>query len=156
MNAWFAGLNERERRFVALGAIGAAVLLVIAVVMPLYGGVSKAKQRVERKQADLAWMQSVAPQVASAPAAIAPASQQSLIVVIDSSAREAGLSGALTSSEPAGNGGFRVRLEKAPFDLVVAWMARLSEQHAVSVDSATFERAGAPGVVNAGLVLHTR
>jgi type II secretory pathway component PulM len=156
VNAWYAALSERERRFVALGAAGALVLLLVAVVMPLYGGVAKAKQRVERKQADLAWMQSVAPQVASAPAAIAPASQQSLIVVIDNSAREAGLSGALTSSEPAGNGTLRVRLEKAPFDLVVTWVARLSEQHAVGVDSATFERAGAPGIVNAGIVLRTR
>jgi len=156
VSAWFTALSERERRMVTLGAIAAAVLLLIALVLPLYGGVAKAKQRVERKQADLAWMQSVAPRVASAPAAVAPANQQSLIVVIDSSAREAGLSRSLTSSEPSGNGGLRVRLEKAPFDLIVAWVARLSEQHAIGVESATFERAGEPGVVNAGLVLRTR
>jgi general secretion pathway protein M len=157
MREWFTALSERERRFVTFGAIGAAVLMLIGVVLPLYGGVAKAAQRVERKQADLAWMQSVAPQVASAPAAaVAPASQQSLIVVIDSSAREAGLGNALTSSEPSGNGGLRVRLEQAPFDVVVAWVARLSEQHAVRVESATIDRAGAPGVVNAGLVLRAR
>ena len=32
--AWFQGLGARERRFVAGGAIGAAVLLVFAVLLP--------------------------------------------------------------------------------------------------------------------------
>jgi type II secretory pathway component PulM len=77
-------------------------------------------------------------------------------VVVDRAAREAGLGTALTSSEPSGAGGLQVRLEKAPFDAIVGWLARLSEQDGIRVDSATMDNSGQPGVVNAGIVLHTR
>jgi general secretion pathway protein M len=150
---WYQTLNERERRFVAVGCAVAAVVLLVALVS-LDRGVSHAAARLAREQRDLAWMQSVAPQLAAAgPAVSAPASQRSLIVVVDNSAREAGLGTALTSSEPSAQGGLRVRLDKAPFDALVGWLARLAEQHGVRVESATIDGAGAPGLVNAAIVL---
>ena len=36
----------------------------------------------------------------------------------------------------------------------MTWLARLSQQNGVLVDSATIEKAGAPGIVNAAIVLH--
>ena len=74
-------------------------------------------------------------------------------MLIDSSARESGLGKSLTSSQPTGEKGLRIRLEKVPFDAMVAWLARLSQQHGVRVESAEIETAGETGVVNAGLVL---
>jgi type II secretory pathway component PulM len=47
-----------------------------------------------------------------------------------------------------------VRLEKAPFDALVGWLARLAQQNGVTVDSAVIEKSGAPGLVNANIVLH--
>jgi type II secretory pathway component PulM len=47
----------------------------------------------------------------------------------------------------------RVRMERAPFDGLVAWLARISQQHGVRVESAEIEQAGEPGLVNASLVL---
>jgi type II secretory pathway component PulM len=47
----------------------------------------------------------------------------------------------------------RIRLEKVPFDALVAWLARLSQSHGVRVESAEIESAGETGLVNAGLVL---
>lgn len=79
-----------------------------------------------------------------------------MLVVVDRAAREAGLAKSLTSSEPSGAGGLQVRLEKAPFDSVVAWLARLSEQEGIRVESATIDNAGQPGIINAGVVLHVR
>ena len=76
-------------------------------------------------------------------------------VVVDRAAREAGLGESLTSSEPSGAGGLRVRLEKAPFDIMVGWLARLADQHGVRVESATIDSASEPGLVNAALVLRT-
>jgi len=48
-----------------------------------------------------------------------------------------------------------VRLEKASFDALIAWLARLSQQNGIRVDTATIENGGAPGIVNAAVVLHT-
>ncbi len=156
MKLSFESLSERERRMVVFGGIAAAVLLVLAVILPLDRAVARAEARVERKQADLAWMRSVAPELAAAgPAVRAPGATtgESLIVIVDRAAREAGLGSALTSSEPVGPGNLRVRMEKAPFDTLVAWLARLAERHGVQVESATIDNAGQPGLVNAGIVL---
>jgi len=153
--AWFQTLNERERRLVAAAAAVAGLVLLYALVS-LDRGVARAEARLAQKRQDLAWMQSVEPQLAAAgPAAAAPASQRSLIVVVDNSAREVGLGTALTSSEPSPQGGLRVRLDRAPFDTLVGWLARLEQQNRVRVESATIDGAGAPGLVNAAIVLRT-
>ena len=156
MSFSLATLNERERRMVIGGGIVAAALLLIVIVLPLDRNVSRAHQRVSSKQADLAWMRLVAPELAGAgPAASRPATSGSLVSVVDRTAREAGLGEALSSSEPSGAGGLRVRLDKAPFDIMVGWLARLADQHAVRVESATIDSATEPGLVNAAVVLRT-
>lgn len=157
MNAWYQNLAERERRFVLFGAPVAALIALMLVLVPLHRKASQAEERVATKSTDLAWMRSVAPALASAgPVPEAPATQESIVVIVDRAARESGLATALTSNEPAGDGGQRLRLEKASFDMMVAWLARLREQHAVRVVSATVETAGEPGIVNATVVLRAR
>jgi len=157
MGAWLQSLSERERRMILFGGLAAVVLLIFAVIFPLESSVTKAHARIETKQADLVWMKGVAPRVAASGSLVKPPdNQESLIVLIDRSARELGLGASLTSSEPSGPGGLRVRLEKAPFDVMVGWIARLSDQNGIRVESASIDGAGEPGVVNASLVLRTR
>jgi general secretion pathway protein M len=83
------------------------------------------------------------------------ANGESLLVIVDRSARESGLASALSGSEPGSAGNLSVRLEKAPFDALVGWLARLGQQNGVTVDSAIIEKSGTPGLVNANIVLHT-
>ena len=61
----------------------------------------------------------------------------------------------LAGSEPGAAGSLSVRLEKAPFDALVNWLARLSAQNGVSIESATIEKAGPAGQVNAAIVLRS-
>jgi general secretion pathway protein M len=139
---------------VMFGGAGALVLAILGIVLPLNGSVSRAQERIAQKQQDLAWMQSVAPELADAgPASATPATGRSLVIVVDRAAREAGLSSSLVSSEPSGADGLRVRFEKARFDLLVGLIVRLAEQHGTRVESASVDGAGAPGLVNAGLIL---
>jgi type II secretory pathway component PulM len=150
-------LSERERRMVIIGGVAGVLLLIFGVLLPLDSSVSKAQERVGKKQADLAWMHAVGPELATAgPTVARPSSQESLLVVVDRAARESGLGGALTSSEPQGPGVLRVRLEKAPFDIMIGWLARLADQNGISVDTANIDTAGAPGVVTASLVLRLK
>jgi general secretion pathway protein M len=152
MRAWYSKLEDRERRFVNIGAIAAGVLVLLGVILPLNRGIAQARQRVTTKQVDLAFIQQSTPELqASGPAA--SASGASLVVLIDSSARESGLGKSLSSSEPTGDGGLRIRMERAPFDGLVAWLARISQQHGVRVETAEIEQAGEAGLVNASLVL---
>lgn len=148
----FDTLSDRERRIVILGGIAAAVLLLVAIVMPIERGVSQSADRVSKKQADLGWMQQMAPALAAAPRA-APTTAESLLVLIDRSAREAGLGQSLTGSQPSGNGAMRTQFEKADFNRLVDWIATLGQQYGVQAESATFEPGGSPGVVDAVVVL---
>ena len=154
MRAWYEKLAERERRMVLGGAIAAAVLLLLAIVLPLNRNISQSRQRVTTKQGDLAYIQKAAPQLAAAGPGIGTAATgESLVVLIDSSARESGLGKSLSSSQPTADKGLRIRLDHVPFDALVAWLARLAQSHGVSVESAEIESAGEVGFVNAGLVL---
>lgn len=151
---WFTGLAESERRIVLAGALVVPLLFVIGVLLPLDRSVAQAHQRLAKKRNDLVWMQGVASELAAAPQPPAAAGE-SLLVIVDRSARESGLAGSLAGSEPAGPGGLSLRLQKAPFDTLVAWLARLAQQNGIRVDSATIDGAGTPGLVNAAVVLRT-
>lgn len=150
----YAALSRRERRMVLGGAIAVVVIFVFGILMPLDRSVAHAQQRLAKKHADLVWMQGVAPEIAAS-APPPAANGESLLVIVDRSARESGLASSLAGSEPGGPGILSVRLEKAPFDALIAWLARLAQQNGVAVDSATIEKAGAPGLVNAAIVLHS-
>ncbi len=156
---WFYGLQPRERWMVSGGAVIVVItLLYLFVLAPFYAAVATQEARVSKKQADLAWMRSVAGDVIAlsrdAPmAAVAPVGE-SLVVLVDRTARECGLSSALTGQTPNGATGIRVRLERAEFDKLVLCLANLQQAHAVSIESATIDRTSEPGFVNASLVLN--
>jgi general secretion pathway protein M len=155
LRQWLGGLAPRERNLVYLAAAVLGVALVyFAVVLPVTSAAANRAARVEQKTADLAWMRQVAPQVMAAAAAGGSASSnESLVVLVDRTGREAGLGNAIRDQSPSGEHGLRLRLESASFDDMVTWLVILQQQHGVRVDAATIDAAGAPGLVNASLTL---
>jgi general secretion pathway protein M len=155
LRQWLGGLAPRERNLVYLAAAVLGVALVyFAVVLPVTSAAANRAARVEQKTADLAWMRQVAPQVMAAAAAGGRASSnESLVVLVDRTGREAGLGNAIRDQSPSGEHGLRLRLESASFDDMVTWLVILQQQHGVRVDAATIDAAGAPGLVNASLTL---
>ncbi len=145
-------LSERDRRMLLIGGVVIALLLIY-VLFQLDSNVSKAHKRISKKVEDLAWIQTAAPEIMAAPQVAGPGGQ-SLLVIVDRSARESGLGGALAGSEPSGPGALSVRLQKASFDSLVIWLGRLAQQNGIRVDSASIDSAGSPGLVNAAIVLH--
>jgi len=157
LQARFQALNARERAFVAGGAALVVLALIYFLVLaPFYAAVDARARRVAEKESDLAWLQGSIAEVqalaASRPQLSAP-SGESLVVLVDRTAREAGLGNSLTGQTPSGNSGIRVRLELASFDSVVQWLGGLQQQHGVEIETATIDRAGAAGVVNATITL---
>jgi general secretion pathway protein M len=151
---WFANLSERERKLVyAAGALVGVALVYLVLVLPFQTSGKRMAARVAQKTADLAWMQASAPQaMAAAGVARAGGGGDSLVVLVDRTAREAGLGTALRDQSPDGSNGLRLRIEGAPFDTLVTWLAGLQQQYGVSIESATVGKA-APGLVNATLSL---
>jgi general secretion pathway protein M len=155
---WYRGLQPRERVIVLCGAVlVVATALYLFALQPFYSALGAREASVSKKEADLAWMRSVAGEMqalaASQPMVAVP-TDESLVVLIDRTAREAGLASALTGQTPSGETGIRVRLESASFDRAMMWLANLELSHRISIESATFDRTSSPGLVNINLVLN--
>jgi general secretion pathway protein M len=154
---WYTTLSPRDQRVVQIGGVVVALTLVTGLLLPLHRNVSESTARLQQQQEDLEWMRSVAPLLAAAgsgPAAVA--TPESLVVLIDRSARESGLAKSMTGAQPATNGSMRVQLEQADFNLLAGWISRLSSQHGVRVESATITGSNNRGIVNATVQLRAR
>jgi len=153
----FNALQPRERIVIIAGAILVLVVAVYVLALaPLYSAVNAQAKRVAQKEGDLAWMRSVAGEVAvlGANAPTQPGrSNESMVVLIDRTARECGLGASLTGQTPNGERGIRVRLEGAEFDKLMVCLGTLQQVHSVDVETASIDRTAKPGLVNANLVL---
>jgi type II secretory pathway component PulM len=151
---WYGSRAPREQLILKWGAVAALALLLLAIVLPLQKSVGATRTRIDTKQQDLAFLRQVGPTISTAgPMAPPPQNQESLVVLIDSSARESGLAQAISGSQPSGDGGLRIQLEQADFNLLVAWLARLGSQHGLRIESATIEGGSQPGLVSAAVVI---
>ncbi len=151
LGTWYVGLQGRERRVVAIGAVAVAILILLfGLLVPLQSAVSNAVTRNEGKREDLAWMQVNAPEIRAAGNQVTADTGEAPVVVVDRVGREAGLAAALRGTQPNGTG-VRVQLEAAPFDTLVTWLATLDERYGLAIESITVDRAARPGVVNASI-----
>ena len=149
--SWYAALAPREQLAVRYGAIAAAGLLVAGIVLRLHAVVHAAETRVASKQADVAYIASVLPELRAAPL---PAEEgQSLVTVIDRTSKDGGLAMYLRGAEPAGMNGVHVRFEGASFEALAVWLLRVEREYGLAVQAATLERTDAPGRINASLTL---
>lgn len=153
LREWIANLSPRERNLVyAAAGLLCVALLYVVLVLPVRTMHSRMEARVTKKQADLAWMQQRAPEAMAAAGMAQATSGESLVALVDRTAREAGLASALRDQSPTGNAGVHLRFESASFDALIAWLASLQQQYGVAVESATIG-AAAPGLVNATISL---
>jgi general secretion pathway protein M len=154
---WYATLSPRDQRVLQLGGVFVVVLILMAIFLPLHRNLGEAQAKFQKQQNDLEWMRSVGPVLAAAgPGPVSVTTPESLVVLIDRSARESGLGQALTGTQPVTNGSMRVELQQADFNMMAAWISRLSSQHGVRVESATITGSSTPGIVNATVQLHAR
>src|SRR6185437_11659716 len=113
--AAFERLGERDRRVVTIGGLAAVAIVIVLVLLPLQASVSAAGQRIAHKREDLAWLTAMAPQLGALGAAATPAaSHESLVVLVDRTARDAGIGKALVGSQPGGDGGLNVHFKGVP------------------------------------------
>jgi type II secretory pathway component PulM len=153
LRAWFGALGQREQRTVLMGAAAVVIVLLFGALLPFERRVNTAQLRVSTKQADLAWLQSMGPQLAQLQGATPIASHESLVVLVDRLARETGIARSLTGSQPSGDGSLSVHLEQVPFDSLAGWAGSLVQRYGVHVVSASLEGGSAAGLVNATFVL---
>jgi general secretion pathway protein M len=151
-----ADMQPRERQLV----IAAAALLVLFIAYLLlwqpYGGkrLQALRDNVAEQRATLAWMQQAALRAQQLRGGGAQAgSGQSLMTVVDQTAKKNDLSAAMKRIEPAGDHSVRVWIEQASFDTLASWLNELNRSYSVHVQLITMDREAGPGRVNARITL---
>jgi general secretion pathway protein M len=152
MRAWFDNLQPRERWILIAGIVVViGVVLWAGVLRPLRTQSALLQAAVESKQRLLLDLG----RLGTASTARAPGAQgaeQTLVVVVDSTAQAHGLR--ITRSRPNGPSGVEVTLQAVPFDVLVAWLMTLHGTYTVDVESAQLSTARQQGLVNGQVSLH--
>ena len=162
MKGWWNNLSERERWIGGGGGALVLLLLVYALLWhPFRTSLLNLRQTVASQRQDFAWMQQAAAEVkrlsASPTAATARQSNpQSLLTLVDQTARTAGLGTVMKRIEPQGEDKLRVQFEQVDFDQLVRWLGSLEQEHGVTSASVTIDRQSEAGRVDARLVLQGR
>jgi type II secretory pathway component PulM len=137
------------------GVVILLALIWIGLVQPLFVNSAALETRVLDKQAQLANLQELAAQVRPADAssgATAPASGESIVVIIDRTTRSRELAQYLKRNQPDGTNGVRLRFEGAPFDTLIAWLGELKNSYGMWITTANFDESDT-GRVNCSLVI---
>lgn len=157
---WYKGLEQRERR-IMLG--GAAVVFIMLVYFLLWKPIVLKKYKLEQStqemEQELAVMKQQAEQVKVLKASSAPVGRiqkgQSLLGIIDRSAKSNQLAGSLKRVKPDGQTKARVWLENAKFNDVIRWVENLKRRYNVDIENASFEKQEEAGVISGRFVFLT-
>jgi general secretion pathway protein M len=153
LKLWYEGLSDRDRSVVTFGGIALALIVLVGgLLMPLHSAVSSVTESNATKRQDLAWMRVNAPEIRAASGDFLGNTGEPAVVMVDRTARAAGLTDSLRGTQPTGNG-VRVQLESASFDIMVTWLATLDKSYGFAVDTITVDRTAKPGLVNASITL---
>ncbi len=146
LKSWFYGLQPRERWIAAIGIVVAILIVLWGALIPLFDQTAALRTAVETKQrlaVDVSRIEGVQP---SGVAATRQGADQSLLVIINSTAASHGLGNPRTRAD--GPNKMDVTLQGASFDSIVAWLVSLHSGYGIDVESASFSGARQPGLVN--------
>jgi len=159
MRDWFDSLELRERQFVSVGAVVVVIALLYGLIWaPLVKKHSELQVDIVKWQnaiADLRPLRVALANGTPSPTTPRPSSQQSPLIIVDSSLLSRGLDRYRRNSQPTTSNGIRVVFEDVAFDELVIWLGDLSEQYSMHVQNGSFSSgsSAAPGRVNATLTL---
>ena len=156
---YYNGLQAREQRMLVLGGIAVALTLVwLIIIEPFQARTESLQMAVRSGETGLVSMQEMVDEArglmgnAGSAAGSLPAGE-SLLGLIDRTAKAAELGETMKRVEPDGANRVRVWFESAPFDDVVNWLGSLETEFGIHVETAAFDREATQGRVTARLVL---
>ncbi len=149
---WFYGLQPRERWILAGGALAFVVIVLWGFILrPLNAEMARLETAVDAKQRLLIDVARIEGREPSRVASNRLGGDQTLQVIIDSTARSHGLN----PTRPRANGpsGVDVSFQGASADALAAWLVVLDGTYGVDVETASFTVTRQPGLVNGQLLL---
>ena len=159
MKDWFSALEPRERRLM----IGAAAFLVVMLFYLLvWEPIAKDNEALrlsyENSQQLIDWMEDAAEEAKALQAKVkesgpsGSSKNQSLLGIIDRTAKRDKLGPSVKRVQPDGKTGARVWLENAIFNDMIKWLENLQHKEGIRLVTTVIEKQDDPGLVNARLV----
>ncbi|MFQ5469875.1 MAG: type II secretion system protein GspM [Gammaproteobacteria bacterium] len=156
MKEWLSNLGSRERMMIALGSAGLGVAVILGLWISLNSDVARLEQVVKDKKMLETWMQAASQKAKQLQRSGNQSNQsrgQSLLALVDRTAKQGRLGGAMKRVEPEGQDKVRIRLEVAKFDDVTRWLEQLDKQYNIHVGKITIDKDDQSGFVNARITL---
>lgn len=158
MRDWFGSLAPRERLFVGVGLLAVAVIVLYGLLwVPFDKSHKQLAADVEAWERSLTELKPLKAILGTQPGnarVVAPAANQTPVVIVDQTARSRGLDRALKRSQPTTSTGIRVEFEDVAFDDLVLWLGDLSTQYGLVMQQGSFSRSATGiGRVNSTLTL---
>jgi general secretion pathway protein M len=158
MKEYFDNLSPREQRIVIVGGIAALILLPYLLFwQPFVDKIAAMEKRIGAQRQELSWMRAASREVDELRGVGGTAGTvrggQSLLGLIEQTARQAKLGGMLKKVQPDGETGARVWLEDVAFDDMLKWFDSLSAKGGVRVIELAVDRQDAVGRVDARVLL---
>ena len=142
------------------GAVAVVIMLLYLILWhPLVSKISSLQQSNQENQQLITWMEQSAAEVRQLKAKInagKPTSHsrgQSLLGIIDRTAKQAQLSKNMSKVQPDGKDKAKVWLEDVPFNDMIKWLEELQRREGIRIDTTVIERRDTSGLVNARLDL---
>lgn len=155
---WFYDLPQRDR-FIFIGVVVGALTFLIYSFMwsPITSKITTLEKTIEEQKDTLKWMQTqveIVKQLRQSHQGkeVKSRGSQSLIGLVDQTARDSALGDAIQRIQPSSGGGVQVWLKRAVFDEVVRWLVTLGE-YGVTVNSIKLRGQNEPGMVNVEIVV---
>lgn len=157
MKEWFEKLDPRERKVVIGGGV-ALTLVVIYFLMwePFINSIDAMRKNNAEQQQLLAWMKKSANEVkqlrASNPQSVQSETGQSLLGLVDQTAKRAKLGPSIKRVKPEGSTKAHVWIEDASFNDLMRWLETLQNRHGIHIISSFIEKQDSSGIIKARLV----
>jgi len=157
---WFDNLQPRERHFLIAGAVLLVILILYLVIWePLINSAHSLEKSNQENLELITWMEQTAGEVRVLQAKInaeKPKSRsagQSLLGVIDRTAKQANLGKNVKRVQPDGKTKAKVWLEDVSFNDMVKWLEDLQRREGIRIDTTVIDKLDTAGLVNARLDL---
>ena len=158
MKEWFNNLDQRERRTLISGVVLLVVLILyLAVWEPLANKTQSLRKANQENHQLVDWMEQSADEArqfgrkAGGPSG--RSKDQSLLGIVDRTAKQAKLGKSVKRVQPDGKTKARVWLENVVFNDMIKWLEGLQHREGIRIDTTVIEKQDEPGLVNARLVL---
>ena len=158
MKSWWLEKNQREQMALVIAAVALLLFLIYLLAwQPFVDAVEQKRQQLKNQQVTLDWMQQNLGEVqrlkSQRRSSGASNSNEALLTLVDRTAKQSQLRQQIQRIKPQGEDSVQLWVEQAAFDTLLKWLAGLSTQYGIQIESLNIDRQELPGIVNARLVL---